>query len=162
MTKHSWGVFALVMSVCGGQAFAEESLGGGCKQVRATIVDSKATEGCNSPNGFCAAGTVHGNLGLNGTTWFVLDGFVRVSQSAPAYRSPTGILVYTTPHGTLTVRETGISLPETAEAHGRLAALQEVLEGTGRFSGATGFLYLASEAIQGTFYADLTGELCLP
>lgn len=138
-------------------ALADSGHSDGCHRVRAEIIDAPTTEGCTSPNAFCAAGTVRGNLGLNGTTYFTLDGAVRGPASAPGFLATSGILVYTTSHGTLTVRETGVS----QSSSGLISAVQQVVSGTGRFAGATGHLYVASETIDGQFVADVTGELCL-
>ena len=59
-----------------------------CKNIKALIVDSSAPNGCTSPYGFCAAGTVHGNHDLNGTTYFVLDGVSSPPRPLPAGVSP--------------------------------------------------------------------------
>jgi len=80
---------------------------GNCKNIKALIVDSSAPQGCTSPFGFCAAGTVQGNHQMNGTTYFVLDGVSSPPATAPGWGVTTGLLVYTTKDGTLTVRETG-------------------------------------------------------
>src|SRR6185295_7215316 len=75
-----------------------------CEDVRARIIDAQVTDGCTSPNNFCAGGTVTGNRGLNGTTFFTLDGAVLGPASRPGSFSTSGVLVYTTSRGTLTVR----------------------------------------------------------
>jgi hypothetical protein len=40
------------------------------------------------------------------------------------------------------------------------ASLEQVISGTGRFAGASGTLYLASEAHDGSYHAMVMGELC--
>src|ERR1700741_2659515 len=77
-----------------------------CKAVHAEIIDASSPEGCTSPFNFCAAGKVEGNRGLNGTTYFILDGVASGPASAPGWNATSGLLVYATPEGTLTVRET--------------------------------------------------------
>ena len=132
-----------------------------CKEVHALIVDSSAPQGCTSPFNFCAAGTVEGNRGLNGTTYFVLDGVASGPSSAPGWNSTSGLLVYTTPEGTLTVRETGLGKLAGKPSNGYLTSIQEIVGGTGRFSGATGLLYNNATDVNSTFYSHITGQLCL-
>jgi len=132
-----------------------------CKRIRAQIVDATATAGCTSPDNFCAAGTVLANHFLNGTTFFTLDGFARGPVIAPGFNSTSGVLVYTTEHGTLTVRETGISDISLSAGTGHGAAVQEILGGTGRFTGVTGHLELSQSPGAGKFISDVVGELCV-
>jgi hypothetical protein len=134
---------------------------GGCKKIHATIADSPTTDGCTSPFHFCAAGVVDGDHGLNGTTFFSLDGFVAKANTVP-YGTTSGILVYTTDQGTLTVRETGIGNMGADALGGHGASLEDIQSGTGRFAGATGTLFLASTAANGTYTAHVTGEICFP
>ena len=42
-------------------SLASPALADECKQIHGTILDAQVTEGCTSPNRFCAAGTVKGN-----------------------------------------------------------------------------------------------------
>lgn len=140
---------------------ASPALAGECKKIQATIVDAQVTEGCTSPNRFCAAGTVKGNHGLNGTTYFVMDGAVRGPATAPGSLATSGILVYTTDRGTLTVRESGLSgLRESGQ--GYFTAFQEVLEGTGEYEGATGHLWVLGTARPTDFDSEVRGVLCEP
>lgn len=73
----------------------------------------------------------------------------------------TGLLVYTTEDGTLTVRETGVSKLTGNPSNGILTSLQEIVSGTGKFEGATGVLYNAAKDVNGVFYSTITGTLCL-
>ena len=132
-----------------------------CRNVNALIVDSSAPDGCTSPYNFCAAGIVEGNRGLNGTTYFVLDGVAAGPSSAPGFGSTSGILVYTTHEGTLTVRETGIAKFSGHPSNGYGAAIEEVISGTGRFEGATGSLHVRQKDVNSVFYSKITGQLCL-
>jgi hypothetical protein len=132
-----------------------------CKKVNALIIDSSAPNGCTSPFNFCAAGTVEGNRGLNGTTYFVLDGVAAGPATAPGFNSTSGILVYTTHEGTLTVRETGIAKFTGHPSNGYGAAIEEVISGTGRFEGATGTLHVRQKDVNSVFYSSITGQLCL-
>ena len=141
---------------------ASPALADSCKKIHATIVDTQVIEGCTSPNGFCAAGAVSGNHGLNGTTYFVMDGAVNGPATAPGSFSTSGILIYTTNRGTLTVRESGLSgLIETPE-QGFFTAFQEVLEGTGDYAGASGHLWVLGERNGSVFEAGVRGVICQP
>jgi len=132
----------------------------GCHHVHAVIVDAQTHDGCTSTL-FCAAGLSYGNLGLTGTTYYTMDGFAKAPPSAGAgFGTSSGILVYTTPFGTLTVRETGTGNMKADASSGIGAEFEQVLSGTGRFEGASGVLYLASSAGDGQFVAEISGELC--
>ena len=136
-------------------ALAERNDDGKCHKIHGTIVDVQVTEGCTSPNKFCAAGTVAGNHGLNGTTYFRMDGAVRGPATAPGTLGTSGILVYTTDRGTLTVRESGLS-----GLGAFFTAFQQVLEGTEDYAGATGHLWVAGQNLGDHFEAELTGVIC--
>lgn len=131
-----------------------------CNSVRAQIVDRSVPEGCTGPMKVCVAGTVKGNRGLNGTTYFVLDGVAAAPAVAAGFKSSTGTLVYTTRDGTLTVRETGIGKLSGRPSNGYGSAVQEVISGTGKFGGLTGILYITQKDVNGTFFSDVTGQLC--
>src|SRR5688572_8409064 len=102
-------VTPLLMLILASPAFANPVEESRCKKIHGLIVDAQVTEGCTSPSGFCAEGTIEANHGLNGTTYFRMDGAVRGPAAAPGSIATTGILVYTTEQGTLTVRESGLS-----------------------------------------------------
>jgi hypothetical protein len=161
MTTSKGIAFLLALSACGGVANAHDRDRNNCREVRALIVDTSAPVDCPSPYRFCAAGTVEGNRGLNGTTYFVLDGVGTAPVTAPGFNVTTGLLTYTTPEGTLTVRETGMGKLVGNPSNGVLTSLQEIVSGTGKFAGATGTLYNAAVDINGVFYSDITGTLCL-
>lgn len=143
-------------------SLASPALAGECKKIRAEIVDVQVTEGCTSPNRFCAAGTVKGNHGLNGTTYFRMDGAVRGPATAPGSIATSGILVYTTDRGTLTARESGLSGLLESPEEGFFTSFQQVLEGTGDYAGATGHLWVLGHRIEDVFVSEVTGEICQP
>lgn len=152
-----FGSLSLLMIV----SFTGPALADECKKIHGTIVDVQVTEGCTSPNRFCAAGTVTANHGLNGTTYFTMDGAVRGPAVLPGSVATSGILVYTTDNGTLTVRESGLSgLSESGQSY--FTAFQQVLEGTGEYEGATGHLWVLGQAFPDRFEAGIRGEICLP
>lgn len=130
-----------------------------CRPLRGVIVDSQVSDGCTSPNGFCAAGTVDANQGFNGTTYFVMDGAVRGPATAPGTLATSGLLTYTLRHGSLVVRESGLSGLRVG-TDGYFAAFQQIQSGTGRYEGATGYLYVLGQALPDHFEAEIQGELC--
>ncbi len=129
-----------------------------CDTVQARIVDAQSTVGCTSAFGFCAAGTARGDI--EGTTFYTMDGAVAAPATAPGYAAVSGILVYTTEHGTLSVRETGIGNAPANASRGHIASVEDVLGGTGRFSGVTGTLFITGAGVNGQFVSDVTGRLC--
>jgi hypothetical protein len=140
---------------------ASPALATECKKINALIVDAQVVEGCTSPNKFCAAGTVEGNHGFNGTTYFVMDGAVRGPATAPGTLATSGVLTYTTDRGTLTVRESGMSGFNTSDGGQFFTAFQDVLSGTGEYEGATGHLWVLGTRLTDHFEAQVTGVLCL-
>jgi hypothetical protein len=153
-------LFSIVAAVVAA-AVPNQARAGHCKQVHALIIDASAPQGCTSPFNFCAAGTVEGNRGLDGTTYFVLDGVAAGLSSAPGFNATSGILVYTTRDGTLTVRETGIGKFSGQPSNGYGSGIEEVMSGTGRFAGASGVLYVRQKDVNSKFYSRISGELCL-
>jgi hypothetical protein len=158
MFKSKGIALLLAVTACGGLANANDQR---CRKVVALIIDRSAPIGCTSPYRFCAAGTVEGNRGLNGTTYYVMDGRGTPPETALGFNVSSGLLTYTTDEGTLTVRETGVGHLTGSPSNGVLTSIQEIVSGTGRFEGATGTLYNTAVDINSVFYSDITGELCL-
>jgi hypothetical protein len=134
-----------------------------CKQVHAELVERQTTTGCTSPRNFCASGTIRGNRGLNGTTFFSVESSAAGPSTSPGGVSYSGIFDITTPDGTLKLRETGVSYGRAGNlAGGIFASFAEILEGTGRYGGATGDVWFSGRIIEGTFLVKMRGELCVP
>jgi hypothetical protein len=129
---------------------------GDCDQIHAVIIDAQVTDGCTSPNKFCAAGVVIGDHGLIGKTYFITDSAIVGPPTRPGSIAASGILVYTTSRGTLTARESGLSLGAY------FSNFDEILSGTGDFAGATGHFWLAGQQVQNHFETNVTGVLCRP
>jgi hypothetical protein len=112
---------------------------------------------------FTTVGQIRGNL--KGTTQFTGDPASLaeiVSQSSPPLNtifSYTGDLVITTKDGTLTTRSVGVfeSVPS-----GIGTQFDRVMDGTGAFRGATGFLFFNFQANADLthFTSTIGGELC--
>jgi hypothetical protein len=141
-------------------AVADDNPGLDCHNIHAVIVDTHVTDGCTT--GFCAGGTVRGNFGFDGTTFFTLDGFVLGPAIAGGFNMSTGLITYTLRDGTITAREVGTGDMGAAALRGVGSSLDQITGGTGRFAGATGTLYLAQSASGGFFTSLVSGELCLP
>jgi hypothetical protein len=133
-----------------------------CRDIFAEIHELKTDIDCTSPLAFCSAGTIEGNFGLNGTTFFSVDGSAATPPESPGTSSFTGIYTITTPHGSLTLRETGISYPRRGNPEGGLVAtIDEVQSGTGRYAHTTGILFFHGHNGRGLpSDIDVSGTLC--
>ena len=85
----------------------------------------------------------------------------RGPATTPGSVATSGVLVYTKDHGTLTVRESGLSgLKESGQ--GYFTSFQQVLEGTGDYAGATGHLWVLGQRLEDHFESEVTGVICGP
>ena len=90
-----------------------------CRPVRADMIESRTTSGCNPPLTACFIGTVEGDQGLRGTTHFAADSSVRESpKTSPGFIIYSGPFEYRMPTGTLITRETGVSNGSTGQPSG--------------------------------------------
>jgi len=133
-----------------------------CRDIFAELHELKTDVDCTSPLAFCSAGTIEGNFGLNGTTFFSVDGAAATPVESPGTSSFTGIFTITTPHGSLTLRETGISYPRRGNPDGGLVAtIDEVQSGTGRYAHTTGILFFHGHNGRGLpSDVEVSGTLC--
>lgn len=137
---------------------------GNCKQVHAQIVSDPIFGCALSPIGLCTSGTITGNHGVNGTTFFIGDSAAASPATAPnsAFTlSYSGTLVVTAAHGTLALRDTGIFDQFT----GVFSSFDVVdpVNSTGKFAGVTGTLFIGGRTVAGRFVTTvITGELCFP
>jgi hypothetical protein len=155
--------FAVTALAAAGAAFATQPEPREvCRDIFAEMHEFPTTVNCTSPLGFCAAGTIEGNFGLNGTTFFSVDGSAATPPESPGTSSFTGIFTITTPHGSLTLRETGISYPRRGNpAGGFVATIDEVQSGTGRYSNTTGVLFFHGHNGRGLpSDVEVSGTLC--
>jgi hypothetical protein len=135
-----------------------------CRSIHAELHELFTTDNCTSPVGFCAAGTIDGNFGLEGTTFFSVDNTGFMPPESPGITTFVGSFTITTDFGTLTLRESGMSYPRRGNPDGgRVATIDEVLSGTGRFAGATGILFFHGRNGRGLpSDVEVTGDLCVP
>jgi hypothetical protein len=142
------------------QAVAER-----CKAVHADLVEAPSTTGCKPEHTSCFLGEVDGNHGLRGTTYFKGDpGAVAFPPGAPSFRAYAGSFEYITPHGTLFMREAGMTEPFTPSnpLSGVVNAYQRVVSGTGEFSGATGYLFVSGFNRNQRVVTRVHGQICKP
>lgn len=145
--------------------FMSEAKAAECKQIHAQITSAQITTMCTSPVNLCTAGTIDGNQGLNGTTFFTMDSIAAgplTAPDAPATISFSGLLQITTDHGTLTTRHTGVfNTSVGSSTSGFFNSFDEVIGGTGKYQDATGFLFTGGRKIDGQFGTIvISGELC--
>ena len=165
MINKSLLIMALSIALAAGLTTAAKATE--CKQIHAQIILSLTSAGCTSPVGLCSAGTIHGNRGLSGTTFFTVDSLASGPSTAPnplSTISYSAVFEITTAHGTLTTRDTGILDGSTGTPTGGFfSSFDTVIDGTGKFQGATGDLFIVGKTIDGQqFTSVMTGELCLP
>jgi hypothetical protein len=134
-----------------------------CKTVDANLVSGLFVEGCTSPVGFCTKGTVASGP-LAGSFEFTA-----LTSDQPNPASPvmfyTGVVVYMTKNGTLSVSDSGMFNAN----NGSFVEVQNVTGGTKSLKGWTGALVSQGDgifaAIAGTtqligFKGSVGGEIC--
>ena len=151
-------MFGLLLCAASASAGEEASR---CKDVHADVQEVVSSENCTSPLNFCTKGTIDGNHGLEGTTFFSVEGGAATPPTSPGIRSYSGVFTITTELGELVLRETGVTYPRPGNPEGGvLSSIIEVKSGTGRFEGATGIMFFHGHSLNGTFDVKLTGTLC--
>jgi hypothetical protein len=171
MTSASLKLIAVLLGVLSGvplSALATDNDSGSgpkCKRFEAQVIDQRKVEGCTAL--FCTAGTIDGNRGLNGTIESSFDSFAAGPATTPEPARTLSfslVSVFTTAHGTLTTRETGITSGNALDPKRRLfAGFGEFIGGTGRYAGATGWLQFGGRVRDGLNVTDtMVGEICVP
>jgi len=159
-----WGVFtlAVVQPTTFAQAGSDSGKNHRCLRIRAKLMTVRVAEGCTSPVDFCAEGVITGDGWIHGKTKGIVLGLVP-SVGLPGIEPETtlsyaGDRTIVTPHGTLTLRFTGVF----DTARGEFSELERVTEGTGELMGAAGTIYLTgrSSADGTSFEGDITGVIC--
>ncbi|HEU5135785.1 MAG TPA: hypothetical protein VFU13_11620 [Steroidobacteraceae bacterium] len=151
-------LFGVLLCAASANASAEAMR---CKAVRADVQEVVTSENCTSPLNFCTRGTIDGNHGLDGTTFFSVEGGAATPPTSPGIRSYSGVFTITTELGQLFLRETGVTYPRPGNPEGGvLSSIIEVTSGTGRYEGATGIMFFHGRSLNGTFDVEMTGTLC--
>jgi hypothetical protein len=138
---------------------------GSCVDVRGLYVANVTTNGCTSPIGLCATGSVTIGMGANQvatTTLIALDlaPFAGMPAHEPAANaSYSGTITFTTTKGdVLTVRDLGV-----IDSNGStFTEIERPVGGTGIFANATGDFFISGTLSnnQNTFTGHLSGQLC--
>lgn len=157
------GMTVMVGLLAGPAAGQEMPAAQTCKAVQADLVEVRSTVGCKPGHAVCFLGEVDGNHGLRGRTYFKGEESAFFPPSAPTFRSYTGWFEYITEHGTLTMREMGMTDPPTSNPEsGVVNAYQRIAEGTGEFEGATGYLFVSGFNRNQRIVTTVRGEICRP
>ena len=129
-----------------------------CKTFFAVQHDRLITEGCTSPVGFCAGGTFTGNHGFRGNFSFIALSFVDLGNGIR--QAVPGISVYETEDGTLKISDVSVLDNDRLT----FAGVGHIIEGTGRFAGATGDVFTTGRvsADRLSFTTDMTAQICFP
>ncbi len=150
-------ILAMVLVSLSATASAHESR---CKKIHADLDEIQSTQGCNPGLASCFLGEVDGNHGLRGTTHFAADSAVSTSPStSPNFIIYSGPFEYRTARGNISVRETGAT---TRGPEGVVTAYQQIVSGTGDFTGATGHFFVSGHKTGGTIDTFVNGEICHP
>ena len=133
--------------------------GNKCKKIHADLVEVSSTQGCNPGLATCFLGEVDGNHGLRGVTHFNGDSGAAGPATSPGFISYSGPFEYRLEKGTLTMRETGVTI--SGPAGGVVTAYQEIVAGTGEVAGATGYFFVSGlKDGHGMIDTFINGEIC--
>jgi hypothetical protein len=159
MTRYA---LAIALAVCCSGAISRSAVATAepsCKPIVAVQRDVLLAENCPSPVAFCAGGTITGNHGLRGTTFFSALSFDPIAGDPVGRLVVPGISTFTTDDGVLTISDvSAFDVPR-----GTFAGVGRIVAGTGRFAGATGDIFTTGRvgADGTTFVTDTTGEICV-
>ena len=152
-----------LLTVCSGIAGSVGAEERTCKAVHADLVERRSTVGCKPEHNFCFLGEVDGNHGLRGTTYFRGDSGAAGPSTSPGFISYSGQFEYTTDRGMLIMRETGVVNQTQGNLEsGAITAFQKIVDATGEFAGASGYLFVSGFNRGGQITTQVFGEICLP
>lgn len=134
----------------------------GCRRVHGHYQATITTQGCTSPIGLCATGTIsRGGILDSSSLFLALD--AAPSSGMPATEAPgnlsySGVLTIDTHHGSLSVRDLGV----IDAAHSNFTELERPISGTGMFVNATHDFFISGATVNngGGFDGEIYGELC--
>ncbi len=140
---------------------AHKKTGSFCFPVSAKIKTNWSIEDCESPIGSCTVGTIKKGGFLDGTSSYTATSMAYAAGMPEVEEDSTlsyaGILTITTKHGTLTLSDVGIM----ESTNNVFSELNRVEEGTGKFEGATGILFMFGDVTPTGFDGKINGNLCL-
>lgn len=131
-----------------------------CKSIFAIEEDVFLTDGCTSPIGYCVGGTFRGNHGLRGTTFYRALSLEPIPNDSLGRLVAPGLLTFTTDDGAFTIDDVSVF----DVARGAFAGVGRIVEGTGRYAGASGEIFTTGrvKADGVSFITYVTGDICLP
>ncbi len=142
---------------------AQEAPAANCKTIHADLVEDISTTECRPGHSSCYLGTVDGNQGLRGTTYFRSDGFVVGPPTAPGWLLYSGGFEYVTPRGTIVMREVGaFNATRNNPESGSTSAVQKIVDATGEFTGSTGQFFVYGFNVNGHVVTKISGQICTP
>lgn len=134
-----------------------------CKTIEADLVEDLFTVGCKPGHASCFLGVLAGNHGFIGTTYFRGDSGAAGPATSPGFRSYSGIFEYTTAHGTIVARETGVvNVTQGNPESGAVTAHHKILETTGDYVGTTGYLFVSGFSLNNHVVTKIIGQICKP
>ena len=124
-----------------------------CKSIRADMTEIRVTTGCDAGEPSSFLGEFDGNHGFRGTSHFRADSAGTAASTSPEWTPYSGPFRYELRDGTLLMREAGIT------GTGRVIAHHAIVQGTGKYAGATGelFVFGTTGAVVTT---EITGTIC--
>ncbi len=139
------------------------ALASGSARARCTAIDARIAttlSSCSAQNpsptvGLCTEGRVFSGP-LAGTTSFAAATFTPTQVETVFHY--TGNLIIRTPAGTLTIRDRGV----LDMGKGAYFEFQNVVAGTGAFTGAKGMLTSQGQFSGASFLGSVTGKVCRP
>jgi hypothetical protein len=118
---------------------------------------------CPPDHPACFVGSVDGHH-FHASTLFYSESSAPPPATSPGWLSYSGVTTYTTTHGSIITRETGVvSTVPIAEAIGRASLSMEVITGgTGAFDGATGYFFVTGFVVDPERHVSshVTGKVC--
>lgn len=134
-----------------------------CKRIEATLVETPSTTGCKPEHTSCFLGEARGNRGFRASTYFKGDSAGVAPPATPDFLPYSGRFEYTTSHGTLVMRETGLTNQSQGNPEsGAVTAYQKVVEATGDLAGSTGYFFVSGFNRDGRILTRVFGEICTP
>jgi hypothetical protein len=157
---------ALVSATGSSRAIASHGSTPKCHTVDADFTSALTSEGCTSPLGLCAIGSIKHDALIKGPM-FVTINAAAPSAGLPGIEPPSVLSVSgertlrPLRGGTLSLHVVGIAIFGTSLE--MFDELNLITGGTGRFAGATGTLHVAGRATSPTtFEGEMSGQVCVP
>lgn len=134
-----------------------------CTPIEARLVEALSTTGCKPGHTSCFLGEATGNHGFRAHTYFKSDTRGEPAPATPSSIPYSGDFEYSTPRGTLIMKEAGLSntSPDLPEK-GAVTAFQKVVEATGDLAGSTGYFFVSGFNRDGRVVTRVFGEICTP